>query len=178
MSGKFPIRYVLPVFALAALALLAWWFLHDPVKNFTASVPGMDNRKKGGAASKEAVKIGAEYKFFKAMDDLPGTSWPRFRGADFDNISKERTRLADHWGTGGPRILWKLTLGEGHAAPAVYHGKVYLLDYDEGSKTDQLRCFSLLTGEVFPFRPAKSCGAAGISSTSSATTAFPGPFPP
>ena len=147
MFKKVPARYILPLFIATALALLAWWFMHDPVKNLTASVPGMDNRKKGRAALRETVKIGAEFKFFKAMDDLPGTSWPRFRGADFDNISKETVRLTDHWVKGGPRILWKLTLGEGHAAPAVYNGKVYLLDYDEGSRTDQLRCFSLLTGE-------------------------------
>ena len=140
-------RFVLLIFFMSALALLAWWFIYDPVKTFTVSVPGMDNRKKGNVTNRPSVKIGAEFKFFKPMEDLPGTSWPRFRGADFDNISKETIRLIDHWGKSGPHILWKAALGEGHAAPAVYNGKVYLLDYDEGNKTDQLRCFSLLTGE-------------------------------
>jgi outer membrane protein assembly factor BamB len=37
-------------------------------------------------------------------------------------------------------------LGEGHAAPAVAHGRVYLLDYDEKSKADMLRCFALSDG--------------------------------
>ena len=147
MFKQSPARYVIHVFIAVALALLAWWFLFNPVKNFTASVPGMDNRKKGSASANESVKIGAEFKFFKAADDIPGTSWPRFRGADFDNISKEKVRLIDHWGKNGPHILWKVALGEGHAAPAVFMGKVYLLDYDESSKTDQLRCFSLNTGE-------------------------------
>ena len=140
-------RYVLPVFIVVALALLACWFFYNPVHDFTVSVPGMDNRKKGGNASREAVKIGTEFKFFKAAEDLPGTNWPRFRGEDYDNVCKEKIRLIDHWGKEGPRILWKLALGDGHAAPAVYKGNVYLLDYDESSKTDQLRCFSLLTGE-------------------------------
>ena len=146
MFKKYPARYVLLVFVVSALAIFIWWFIYDPVKTFTVSVPGMDNRKKGDISTREAVKIGAEFNFFKSMEDLPGTNWRRFRGADFDNISKEKIRLIDRWGEKGPHILWKVPLGEGHAAPAVYNGKVYLLDYDESSKTDQLRCFSLITG--------------------------------
>ena len=123
------------------------WIFHDPVSRLTVSVPGMDNRKKGVATPGEPVKIGSEFNFFKSSEDIPGTRWTRFRGPDFDNISKEAIRLIDTWGKNGPRILWKVNLGEGHAAPAVYNGKVYLLDYDETNKADMLRCFSLLTGE-------------------------------
>ena len=89
-----------------------------------------------------------EFKFFKASPDVAGTRWVRFRGQDFDNISKEPIRLIEKWGKNGPKILWKMSLGEGHAAPAVYDGKVYLLDYDEAAKSDQLRCFLLSTGEI------------------------------
>ncbi len=147
MARNYPARIIIPAFIAAALAMLAWWFLFNPVSNFTVSVPGMDNRKKGGASKGVPVKIGSEFKFFKTQVDIPGTSWPRFRGGDFDNICKEKIRLIDHWGKNGPVILWKLAVGDGHAAPAVYHGKVYLLDYDEVKKTDQLRCLSLATGE-------------------------------
>ena len=147
MFKNYRTRYILPIFILSALGLLAWWFLYDPVKIFTVSAPGMDNRKKGVVTSNEFVKIGSEFKLFKSSEDIPGTRWTRFRGSDFDNISKETVRLIDKWGKNGPRILWKVNLGEGHAAPAVYNGKVYLLDYDETNKADLLRCFSLLTGE-------------------------------
>jgi outer membrane protein assembly factor BamB len=146
MAKKSLIRYILPLFILSAFGLLAWWFFHDPVKSFKTSVPGMDNRKKGVISQGKPVQIGAEFTFFKSEQDLPGTNWPRFRGPDFDNISRESIRLIDRFGKNGPDILWKVSLGEGHAAPAVYNGKVYLLDYDEGSKADQLRCFSLSSG--------------------------------
>lgn len=147
MFKKDPARLILLVFIGVALALTAWWYFFDPVKSFNISVPGMDNRKKGSPASQEAVKIGSEFKFFKAVEDIPGTSWPRFRGSGFDNICREPVKLIGHWGKEGPSILWKIPVGDGHAAPAVYRGKVYLLDYDESSKTDQLRCLLLTTGE-------------------------------
>ncbi|MCD8260920.1 MAG: PQQ-like beta-propeller repeat protein [Bacteroides sp.] len=37
--------------------------------------------------------------------------------------------------------------GEGHAAPVIYNGIAYFLDYDEALSSDALRCFSLETGE-------------------------------
>jgi len=147
MLKKHLTRYILLFFILSALGLLAWWFFYDPVKSFTVSVPGMDNRKKGMTPQGKPVQIGAEFKFFKTSEDVPGTRWTRFRGPDFDNISKENIRLIDRFGKNGPEILWKISLGEGHAAPAVYNGKVYILDYDEAAKADQLRCLELSSGE-------------------------------
>jgi len=146
MIAKGAHRYLLTFVLLLAAALMAWWYMHDPVKELSLSVPGMDNRKKGAATGGEAVKIGSLFTLFKSADDVPGTSWPRFRGEDFSNISQERIPLIDQFGKSGPLILWKTTLGDGHAAPAVYNGKVYLLDYDESKKEDQLRCFKLDTG--------------------------------
>jgi len=140
-------RYILLFLILLAVALFAWWLLHDPVKRFAVSVPGMDKRKQGINVPGETVRIGDSFASFSTSPDIPGTRWPRFRGPDFDNISKEKIKLADQWGTDGPKILWKINLGEGHAAPAVYDGRVYLLDYDERKKADALRCFSLQTGE-------------------------------
>ena len=137
MFKKFRAGYFLLIFILSALGLLAWWFWYDPVQHFTLSVPGMDNRKKGVAVPLKPVRIGSEFKFFRTAQDVPGTRWPRFRGADYDNINKEPVRLIEKWGKSGPRILWKKTLGEGHAAPAVYDGKVYLLDYSETEKSDR-----------------------------------------
>lgn len=107
----------------------------------------MDNRKKAAAGSGEKVNIGESFTFFRTADGIPGTSWPRFRGANFDNICHENIPLISTWGKNGPKILWKLSLGEGHAAPAVFDGRVYILDYDENKKEDALRCFSLKTGE-------------------------------
>jgi outer membrane protein assembly factor BamB len=43
-------------------------------------------------------------------------------------------------------LLWSVDLGEGHAAPSVLNGRVYILDYDEAQRADALRCFSLADG--------------------------------
>jgi len=147
MQKEYIFRLVIPLLIILIFISLVWWLLYNPVKSFTISVPGMDQRKKSVFIKAEEIKIGRIFTFFKAMDDISGTRWPRFRGDDFDNISKEKIRLTDHWGKDGPKILWKIPLGDGHAAPAVYDGKVYLLDYDEATKSDILRCLSLKTGE-------------------------------
>jgi outer membrane protein assembly factor BamB len=147
MLKKYRTILILLTFIVPAFILFVWWLFYDPVKHFTLSVPGMDNRKKGALNSGKPVVIGSEYTFFKSVPDKPGTRWTRFRGQDFDNISKEPIRLIEKWGKEGPRILWRIALGEGHAAPAIYDGKVYILDYDETTKSDQLRCFLLSTGE-------------------------------
>ncbi len=152
MLKKYLAGYFLLIFILSAIGLLAWWLLYDPVQKFTTSVPGMDNRKKGVAVPVKPVRIGSGFKFFRVSQDVPGTRWTNFRGPGYDNINKEQVRLIENWGKGGPRILWKKMLGEGHAAPAVYDGKVYLLDYNEGEKSDQLRCFLLSTGEELWWR--------------------------
>ncbi len=146
MHIKNPARYIVPAFIVVALGILAWWLVYNPVRTFQQSVPGMDERKTGATAVQK-VNIGETFNFFKTSDDIPGTRWPRFRGADFDNVSKENIRLIDNFGKEGPKILWKKQLGEGHAAPAIYDGRVYILDYDEASKQDLLRCFSLATGD-------------------------------
>lgn len=74
-------------------------------------------------------------------------SWPRFRGAKFDNVSTDSTRLARSWGPQGPPRVWSVQLGEGYAAPAVLNGRVYLLDYDQAAQADRLRCFALANGQ-------------------------------
>jgi len=139
-------RYLLPAFIVVAIGVMTWWLIYNPVSSFRQSVPGMDERKTGAVAVQQ-VKIGETFSFFKTCEDIPGTRWPRFRGADFDNVNKEKIRLIDKFGKDGPKILWKFPLGEGHAAPAVYDGRVYVLDYDETGKQDLLRCLSLATGE-------------------------------
>jgi outer membrane protein assembly factor BamB len=146
MLKTYLFRYLLPTFIIVGIGVLAWWLIYNPVSNFKASVPGMDERKTGAVAAQK-VNIGETFTFFKSCEDIPGTRWPRFRGGDFDNVSKENIRLIDKFGKEGPKILWKIPLGEGHAAPAVYDGRVYILDYDEPTKQDQLRCFSLASGE-------------------------------
>lgn len=139
-------KYILTSTIIIGIAIFGYWFFHNPVKNFSINLPGLDHRPLKDASADTLVVIGEKFKEYTTFTSSLTGKWPRFRGADIDNINKEKTKLIDSWGKDGPKILWKVELGEGHAAPAIYNGKVYLLDYDERKKNDALRCFSLETG--------------------------------
>lgn len=125
---------------------LSWWLFSNPVKEFTIHNPGMDNRPDVISSRSSAVNIGARFSAYDgAPSSIPG-EWPRFRGAEMDNISKEDIKLADSWGDSGPDILWSIDLGEGHAGPVISNGRIYILDYDEEKRADILRCFSFDDG--------------------------------
>ena len=131
----------------AGLILLTWFLLVDPVADFVEHIPGMDNRPASMSDAREEVAIGALYAAFDGEpSDIQG-SWPRFRSADYTNISREGITLADSWGASGPPLLWSADLGEGHAGPVIANGRVYLLDYDEEQRADMLRCFSFDDGK-------------------------------
>lgn len=131
---------------LSALTIVfLWWFFKDPPFLISERVSGMDNRPKM-VPRKDTVKIGEFFDTLAAFDGVVAGSWPRFRGEFFDNISRDTTPLAEIWDTSGPEVVWRTTLGEGYAGPAVHNGRVYLLDYNEKKKADMLRCFSLQSG--------------------------------
>ncbi len=135
--------------ALISISVLAFlfWFLYNPVQNLTVSLPGLDKRPDSNEVLAEDVKIGEKFESFGEEQSALTGKWTNFRGAEFDNINKESIKLIDKWGNGGPKIMWKVDLGEGHSAPVIYNGKVYMLDYEETKKSDALRCFSLETGK-------------------------------
>ena len=136
---------VIIVAVIISIAIVTWWIFARSSYNVVERVPGMDNRPPQKPVS-DSVIIGEFLDTIgKIEETLPG-SWPRFRGADFDNISKDTTPLAETWDTSGPPIVWQITLGEGYAGPAVHNGRVYVLDYNEKRKADMLRCFSLKSG--------------------------------
>ncbi|HAF30282.1 MAG TPA: hypothetical protein DCG75_14670 [Bacteroidales bacterium] len=136
---------IISIIVLIAVSSFVWWFTYDPVKDFTSNIPGEDNRPIKDE-SNEIINIGERFDEYASINSNLTGKWTRFRGADFDNISKEKIQLIDNWGA-EPKIVWKIELGEGHAAPVIYNGKVYILDYYELKKRDALRCFSLETGE-------------------------------
>lgn len=125
---------------------LAWWLGRDPTRSFAESVPGLDNRGAGFGAD-ENVIIGELFEDFGATFTELSETWPRFRGENFDNISRSGIALKDKFPATGPEILWSVDLGEGHSGAAIWKGLVYILDYDEEGRADQLRCFSLVSGK-------------------------------
>jgi len=138
----FIVAVVVSVFAF----ILFWWLLKSQPLDLSERIAGMDDRPKMEAKS-DTVIIGQYFDTLAGMDAIVDGDWPRFRGTDLDNISKDTTKLAESWDTSGPAIVWRTTLGEGYAGPAVHKGRVYLLDYNERKKADVLRCFSLSSGK-------------------------------
>lgn len=147
MLKKLISKNIIPILVLLSFTVFVSWFLHDPVKDFKANIPGQDNRPDSVSGVREKVKIGENFELFSNETSELTDSWTRFRGADFDNIKKGSIPLLNSFGKDGPKIKWSVELGEGHAAPVIYNGKVYLLDYVEDEKADVLRCFLLETGK-------------------------------
>ncbi len=144
ISGK---TIVFVLFIAAVLTVLVWWIVKNPVSELTESLPGTDNRVSRADSILEVINIGEHFERFGEAPPALSETWPRFRGIDFDNISKSPVKLIDGFNGRAPEILWSYELGEGHAGPAIYKGTVYLLDYDEGKRADMLRCFSLADGK-------------------------------
>jgi outer membrane protein assembly factor BamB len=140
-------KYIISALVLAAVISFLYWFLKDPVDDFIVNAPGQDNRPESGLESNEKVNIGEHFEEFGSHTSTLTGKWTQFRGADFDNIYKGNEKLIDGFGPEGPRVLWSVDLGEGHAAPVIYNGRAYILDYFEEDRSDALRCFSLETGK-------------------------------
>lgn len=141
-------RYTIIYIGIAVVvcfAVFSWWIFAKPSYNVVERVPGMDSRPPQRQIS-DSVIIGEFFDTLGSIEEIVPGSWPRFRGADFDNINKDQTPLAEVWDTSGPPVVWQTTLGEGYAGPAVLNGRVYVLDYNEKRKADMLRCFSLKSG--------------------------------
>ncbi len=131
--------------ACAGAATLAWWTLHDPASDLVVYVPGLDGEPSQTSVA-DAVAIGAVFAAGNGSPAPLGGSWPRFRGPAGDNICTDPEPLAEHWTGDQPRTLWEIPLGEGHAGAAIHHGRVYVLDYEETTRRELLRCLSLADG--------------------------------
>jgi outer membrane protein assembly factor BamB len=141
-------KYFLTIGSVAILfiTVLGWWLFSSQPYIIAERVPGMDNRPKAPPRS-DSVIIGEKFDTLAIFDQMAPGDWPRFRGADFNNIGKDPAPLKEKWDTSGPGVVWRTTLGEGYAGPVVHRGRVYLLDYNERKKADVLRCFSLSSGK-------------------------------
>jgi outer membrane protein assembly factor BamB len=144
---------VLPWLVTAAAAVTAWlalqaWLSHLPPTPGERRPTAAGSLAEAQVSRKSAVvDLVGTYRAFPDLS-LPAASaaWPGFRGAQRDNCATWDGALRETWPTNGPPVRWQMTLGDGHAAPAVRDGRVYLLDYDEAREGDLLRCFALDSG--------------------------------
>lgn len=131
-------------FALLAAAALAAWLTTGPGMALEYRSPGRD--RAAGSAEAPAVPVQGTLQTFEGQAaELPG-AWPGFRGVKLDGIGQPDGPLAHSWPDGGPPALWSIPVGEGYAGPAVWQGRVYLLDYDRDASADVVRCLSLADG--------------------------------
>lgn len=145
MENKKIVNITLIALGVIAAGVLFWWLKNDPTTEYTVSLAGADNREEGGAA--QEVDLGAIFEEYAEDYTELSESWPRFRGDDFDNISKSPVDLIETFPADGPEVVWSVELGEGHSGAAIYEGLAYILDYDEETRADLLRCFSLTDGK-------------------------------
>ncbi len=59
----------------------------------------------------------------KTSSGIPWTQW----GGPHRNFQTEAAGLKDQWPAGGPKVVWKRTLGEGYSSPAVENDVLYTL---------------------------------------------------
>ncbi|MBP8261606.1 MAG: PQQ-like beta-propeller repeat protein [Verrucomicrobia bacterium] len=146
-----------------AAAIGIWWFGPGSDSLMRERVPGTDRADAGLPGAQAAQWESGELTRGAGQPaDLPG-AWPGFRGAHLDGISRDAEPLAKSWPSAGPRVLWNIEVGEGFAGPAIWQGRVYLMDYDAKAQADTVRCLSLADGQdiwryAYPVRVKRDHG--------------------
>jgi outer membrane protein assembly factor BamB len=135
------------VCVIASVLALFFWLRYDPTVGMYAEVPGHDGLPVGGAAKKAKLNLAGIFETFDGKPSAVPGAWTNFRGSDYSNVVTDAPKLADSWGAEGPKVLWKIPVGDGYASPAVLDGRVYLMDYDTKNRADAIRCFSLDDGK-------------------------------
>ncbi len=134
-------------------AAMAAWLWAPPAQAILVRTPETETGAATAATSAPAARplAGRLATGPGTRSSLPGL-WPCFRGAALDGIAHDAPPLAGAWGATGPRTVWKIDLGEGHAGAAVANGCAYVLDYDRDTQADAVRCLSLDDGrEIWRF---------------------------
>ncbi len=71
--------------------------------------------------------------------------WPCYRGPSHNGTSQE-TNWSANWGTSGPKVLWKKSIGIGFSTTAVANGRAYNLG-NSNKETDTVYCLDAGTGQ-------------------------------
>ena len=139
------VKYTAIAVALMYVVLIVAWQLYTPYDNtLTLQNPGADNRPEGLARKADDVVIGEYFMLYEENFSTSLTGkWSNFRGENHTNIVADGAPFVE----GDFQEQWSFTTGEGHAAPVIYNGRVYVLDYNEQLSSDALRCFSLESGK-------------------------------
>lgn len=80
-----------------------------------------------------------------AAATLSAADWAQWRGPTRDGISTE-TGWSHAWGAGGPKVLWKASVGTGCSSFTAAGERVYTIGNKDD--TDTVFCFDAATGKV------------------------------
>ena len=155
MKEKKIITGVTAIFILVYVGVIIGWHLYNPFESLTVQAPGADNRPEGQTRTASDVLIGEFFMKYDEADSQFTTlnsqrstltgKWIRFRGDDSQNIIALPYPV--NISSDDYPVMWSIETGEGYAAPVIFNGKVYFLDYIEQQNSDALRCYSLETGQ-------------------------------
>ncbi len=170
MKNAFP--YLITVMS----AMFASWLLIRWISGTPQSIQIRKAAQQGSIAEALAVKEMEEREsdlagcFLANHEVKTGTlkgAWPGFRGIGQNNIADPGKTIFEDWTDTGPKVLWTIEAGDGHAMPSLNNGTLYLLDYDEIRKGDKLRAINTDTGEErwHHLYPVKTKRNHGISRT-------------
>lgn len=82
--------------------------------------------------------------FLLTITTASAADWPQWLGPNRDGSSPETVAP---WTT-PPKVLWKQPVGEGHSAPVVADGKVYLFSKVADKDDEQVEAFDAITGKL------------------------------
>ena len=146
MKFRLLIAFLIPAaVAVAGIAAIAWWLRAAAVPTVPLRLPGAD----GAVAAAGTGAVAAVRGELTRGDGQASTrlgEWPQFRGPARTGVALGGEAWPTAWPTNGPRVVWNLAVGEGHAGAAVWQGRVYLVDYDRERHRDVVRCLSLDDG--------------------------------
>ena len=132
--------------SLVAGTVLARWSGGPQSVKVTQRLPGADMRPPPGSlVEKPPENPGKLIPGDGRPADQAGL-WPQFRGPDRTAVARAGSPLARSWPEGGPEVLWRVAVGEGHAGAAIHKGRVFVVDYDRQEWEDAIRCLSLADG--------------------------------
>ena len=76
-----------------------------------------------------ATMLLGAWELYARSSGSPKGEWPQWRGPNRDGISHE-TGLLKSWPEGGPKVLWRVPVGDGYSGISVSKGRAYTITAD------------------------------------------------
>src|SRR5262245_17650534 len=83
--------------------------------------------------------------FTGAAETLGEASWPQFRGANSSGLGEGKPPV-----NFGPdqNVVWKSAVGPGLSSPIIWHGRIFVTEFDRADKQLATLCIDRRTGKT------------------------------